>query len=54
MKAERLAETEKAAEILGIRKIEYWDLQDYPIEPGLTEEVRERLIRKRRPPSPRI
>ncbi len=54
VKAERLAETEKAAEILGIRKIEYWDLQDYPIEPGLTEEVRERLIRKIRTLRPDI
>lgn len=46
VKAERMGETKKAAEILGIENIEFWDLPDYPIAPALNEEVRERLIRK--------
>lgn len=54
VKAERLAETTKAAEILGIQSIEFWDLPDYPIAPALTESVRERLIRKIRGLQPDI
>ncbi len=54
VRAERLGETMKAAEILGIKNIEFWDLPDYPIEPGLTPEVRERLIRKIREVRPDI
>lgn len=54
VKATRLAETTKAAEILGIRNIEFWDLPDYPMAPALNEEVRERLIRKIRAVQPSI
>ena len=54
VKAERLAETTRAAEILGLQNIEFWDLPDYPIAPYLTEEVRERLIRKIRTVAPDI
>ncbi len=54
VKAERLAETTKAAGILGIKNIEFWDLPDYPMEPALTEEVRERMIRKIREVQPHI
>lgn len=54
VKAERLAETTKAAEILGIRNIEFWDLPDYPMAPALNEEVRERLIGKIRAVQPNI
>lgn len=54
VKAERLGETTKAAEILGIQNIEFWDLPDYPMAPALTEEVRERLIRKMRAVQPNI
>ena len=54
VRAERLGETLKAAEILGIKNIEFWDLPDYPIEPGLTPEVRERMIRKIREVRPDI
>ena len=54
VKAERFAETTKAAEILGITNIEFWDLPDYPMAPALTEEVRERMIRKMRQVQPDI
>ena len=54
VKAERLAETKKAAEILGIKNIEFWDLPDYPMEPALNDETRERLIRKIREVQPNI
>ena len=54
VKAERLAETTKAAEILGIRNIEFWDLPDYPMDAALTDEVRERMIRKIRAVQPDI
>lgn len=54
VKAERLGETTKAAEILGIQNIEFWDLPDYPMAPALTDEVRERLIRKIREVRPDI
>ena len=54
VKAERLAETTQAAGILGIRNIEFWDLQDYPIAPCLTDQIRERMIRKMREVRPDI
>lgn len=54
VKAERLAETRAAAEILDIHSIEFWDLQDYPMAPCLTDEVRERLVRKMREVRPDI
>ncbi|MDO4330535.1 MAG: PIG-L deacetylase family protein [Lachnospiraceae bacterium] len=54
VREERLGETTKAAEILGIKNIEFWDLPDYPMEPALTDEVRERMIRKIREVRPDI
>jgi 4-oxalomesaconate hydratase len=48
----RRDETLKAAEILGIKEIEFWDLQDYPLE--LTAEHEERLVRKIREVRPDI
>lgn len=54
VKAIRLAETMKAAETLGIKHIEFWDLPDYPMEPELTPEVQEHLIRKIREVAPDI
>lgn len=54
VKAERLSETTRAAEILGIRNIEFWDLPDYPMAPALTGEIRERMIRKMRAVQPHI
>lgn len=52
VKAARKAETEAAAEILGIQNMELWDLQDYPIvtDGALTE----RLVRKIRTVRPDI
>lgn len=50
----RLSETIAAAETLGIQNIEFWDLPDYPMEPALTPEVQERLIRKIREVQPDI
>ncbi|MDD3253368.1 MAG: PIG-L family deacetylase [Lachnospiraceae bacterium] len=54
VKAIRLGETKEAAKTLGITNIEFWDLPDYPMEPALNEEVRERLIRKIREVQPDI
>lgn len=54
VKEERLGETSKAAEILGIKHIEFWDLPDYPMEPAFTEHVRNRMIRKIREVRPDI
>lgn len=54
VRAERLGEVMKAAEILGVKNIEFWELQDYPIAPCLTEEIREKLIRKIREVRPDI
>jgi 4-oxalomesaconate hydratase len=48
----RRDETLKAAEILGLKELEFWDLQDYPIE--LTTEHEERLVRKIREVQPDI
>lgn len=54
VKAARLAETTEAAKILGIQDIEFWGLPDYPMEPALTPEIRERMIRKIREVRPDI
>lgn len=54
VKAERLAETQAAAKILGIENIEFWDLPDYPMSPALNEETRMRLVRKIREVAPDI
>lgn len=54
VKAERLAETTAAAQILGITNIEFWDLPDYPMAPALDDQIRERLIRKIREVRPDI
>ena len=54
VKENRLEETTKAAEILGIKNIEFWDLPDYPMTPYLTEEIRERMIIKIRSVRPDI
>lgn len=54
VKAERFAETKAAAEILGIKNIEFWDLPDYPMAPALDETIRERLICKMREVRPDI
>lgn len=40
----REGETRKAAEILGVKNIEFWDMVDYPLQ--LTAEHDERLVRK--------
>ena len=49
VKAVRRAETEAAADILGIKNIEFWDLQDYPIvtDDALTDRLvgKIRLVR---------
>lgn len=52
VKETRRAETLTAAKILGVEKIEFWDLQDYPIE--LTSELTERMVRKIREMAPDI
>lgn len=54
VKAERLKETMEAAKILGIENMEFWDLPDYPMDSALTDEVRERMIRKIRTVRPDI
>lgn len=54
VRANRLKETSKAAEILGIKNIEFWDLPDYPMSPYLTEEIRNRMVRKIRSVRPDI
>jgi len=48
----RRGETIKAAEVLGVQNIEFWDLQDYPIPLGQSEE--DRLVRKIREVAPDI
>jgi len=45
-------ETRKAADILGIQNIEFWDLPDYPIP--LTDAEATRLVRKMREVNPDI
>lgn len=52
VKAIRKAETEAAAEILGIKNVEFWDLQDYPIQTN--DELDERMVRKIREVRPDI
>jgi len=52
VKAVRKAETEAAAEILGLKNIEFWDLQDYPIQ--INDELDERMVRKIRQVRPDI
>ena len=52
VKAVRRAETQAAAEILGLRNIEFWDLQDYPIQTD--EAMDERMVRKIRTVCPDI
>lgn len=50
VKALRKAETEKAAAILGVNSIEFWDLPDYPMTlDGTHEERLLRVIRETRP-----
>lgn len=44
VKAMRRAESEKAAAILGVKNIEYWDFEDYPIT--FDYERVQRMIRK--------
>lgn len=52
VKAARKAETQAAAEILGLKNVEFWDLQDYPI---VTDgELDERMVRKIRTVRPDI
>lgn len=52
VKAVRRAETEAAADILGIKNIEFWDLQDYPI---VTDDaLTDRLVGKIRSVRPDI
>lgn len=52
VKAIRRGETEAAAAILGITNIEFWDLQDYPIE--ITPEIENRMVVKIRTVRPDI
>lgn len=54
VREERLSETTSAADILGIKNIEFWDLPDYPMAPALDEKVRGRMIRKIRTVRPDI
>ena len=48
----RLEESSKAAEILGVKNIEYWDFEDYPME--ITRERMDRLVQKIREARPDI
>lgn len=48
----RRGETARAAEILGVSRMEYWDLPDYPIP--LDDAQRERMIRKIRETRPTV
>lgn len=50
VKAARRGETEQAAAILGVKNLEFWDLEDYPIR--VTPELEERLVRKIRQTAP--
>jgi 4-oxalomesaconate hydratase len=52
VKEARKTETLAAADILGVKNIEFWDLDDYPI--NLTNEHEERLVRKIREVQPDI
>ncbi len=48
----RWGETTKAAEILGISNIDFWDLSDYPM--NFTDELQDRLVRKIREVKPNV
>lgn len=48
----RLGETEAAAKVLGIKKFELWNLEDYPIT--INSELEERMVRKIRDVQPDI
>ena len=50
VKATRKGETLEAAGILGVRNIEFWDLEDYPLK--VTPELEARLVRKIRDVAP--
>lgn len=52
VKAVRKGETEAAAEILGLAKLEFWDLEDYPMV--ITPQLEDRLVRKIREMQPDI
>ncbi|OLR65228.1 PIG-L deacetylase family protein [Peptoniphilus porci] len=46
----RKSETEKAASILGVKDIEFWDLEDYPMVLGRKEQDKlAKIIRQKRP-----
>ena len=48
----RMGETKEAASILGIKNLEFWDLDDYPMV--FDRELEERMVRKIREVSPDI
>jgi len=48
----RRAEAEKAAAILGVKDVEFWDLHDYPMP--FEDETINRLVRKMREVKPHI
>lgn len=50
VKETRKAETCAAAEILGVKNIEFWDLEDYPI--AISRELEDRMVRKIRQVAP--
>lgn len=50
VKATRKSETMEAAAILGVKNIEFWDLEDYPL--AVTRELEERMVRKIREVAP--
>lgn len=52
VKAIRKAETQAAAEILGLKNVEFWDLQDYPIQTN--DALDERMVKKIREVRPDI
>lgn len=52
VKSIRKSETMAAAEILGVKNIEFWDMEDYPMV--FTPEIEERLVLKIRETRPDI
>lgn len=52
VKTIRRAETQAASEILGVKHVEFWDLQDYPIQTN--DALDERMVRKIREVRPDI
>lgn len=52
VKSIRKAETQEAAGLLGLRHVEFWDLQDYPIRTN--DELDERMVKKIRQVRPDI